>query len=56
MEHEGAWRQDGFSTQDEPFLFIYKSVHDFVDGGLLVAGAGHDILVVRRYVATQHRR
>lgn len=31
------------------------SVYDLVDGGLLVAGAGNDVLVVRRDVAAKHR-
>lgn len=31
------------------------SVHDLVDGGLLVARTSDDVLVIRRYVATEHR-
>lgn len=31
-------------------------VDDLVDGGLLVAGAGHDVLVVRRDVTAQDGR
>ena len=31
----------------------YWSVDNFVDGGLLVARAGHDVLVVRGDVATE---
>jgi len=32
------------------------SVHDLVDGGLLVTRTSDDVLVVRRYIATEHRR
>lgn len=31
------------------------SVYDLVDGGLLVARTSDDVLVIRRYVATEHR-
>lgn len=32
------------------------SVYDIVDSGLLVARTSDDVLVIRRYVATEHRR
>jgi hypothetical protein len=34
---------------------IATSIYDLVDGGLLVAGAGNDVLVVRRDVAAKDR-
>lgn len=39
-----------------PHIRRNPSVNDFVDGGLLVAWARHDVLVVRWNVAAEHRR
>lgn len=33
-----------------------RSVNHFVDGGLLVSGAGDDVLVVRRDITAENRR
>ena len=39
-----------------PRIFLpIQLVDDFVDGGFLVAGARHDVFVIRRNVAAQHR-